>query len=267
MKVLAPAKLNLFLAVGPADARGWHPLRTVFQAISLADELTIERSDRLEVTCDDPRVPEENSVSRAVRLLQEVADYPPVGVHITKRIPMESGLGGGSSDGAAILRSAHRMMHGKLPAHEARALYRSLGADASFFSVGGRARAEGYGERLTPLEDGPERWYVLVRPEVGCPTPAMYRALDAMSYPFAEFPADEEALLNDFERVAPSECLALIEALRVQGVPAGLTGSGSVVFGVARDEAHAHALVGSVSAPWSHVARSLTRAESLAIWE
>lgn len=263
MKVLAPAKLNLFLAVGPADARGWHPLRTVFQAISLADELKIERSDRLEVTFDDPCVPEENSVSRAVRLLQEVADYPPVRVHVTKRIPMESGLGGGSSDGAAILRSAHRLMHGRLPAHEERALYRSLGADASFFKVGGRARGEGYGERLTPLEDAPEQWYVLARPEVGCPTPAMYRALDASSYPFAEF---QDEIYNDFERVAPAECLALIENLRSIGAnAAGLTGSGSVVFGIARDGAHAAELEARIDAPWKTIARSLTRTESLGI--
>lgn len=262
MRVLAPAKLNLFLAVGPADARGWHPLRTVFQAISLADELMIERSDRLEVTFDDPRVPEDNSVARAVRLLQEVADYPPVRVHVTKRIPMESGLGGGSSDGAAILRSAHRLMHGRLPAHEARALYRSLGADASFFGIGGRAQGEGYGERLTLRVDAPEQWYVLARPDVGCPTPAMYRALDALSYEFAEF---GDGPYNDFERVCPIECRALIETLRTQGVEAGLTGSGSVVFGIARDKAHAIALAAGLDAPWTHVARSLTRAESLAI--
>ena len=262
MRVLAPAKLNLFLAVGPADARGWHPLRTVFQAISLADEIEIQRSDRLEVTFDDPRVPPENSVSRAVRLLQEVADYPPVRVHVTKGIPMESGLGGGSSDGAAILRSAHRLMRGKLPAHEERALYRSLGADASFFAVGGRARGEGYGEKLTPLEDVPEQWYVLARPDVGCPTPAMYRALDAMSYPFAEF---GQELYNDFERVCPAECLSLIASLRNQGLAAGLTGSGSVVFALAPDEASAREIAGRVDAPWVRVARALTRAESLAI--
>ncbi|RYG30069.1 hypothetical protein EON81_25555, partial [bacterium] len=198
---------------------------------------------------------------------QEVADYPPVRVRVTKRVPMESGLGGGSSDGAAILRSAHRLMHGKLPPHESRALYRSLGADASFFAVGGRARGEGYGERLTPLEDAPEEWYVLLRPEVGCPTPAMYRALDAITYPFAEFSENADALLNDFERVAPSECLALIETLRAEGVPAGLTGSGSVVFGVTSNEETAKSLAARLrgEAPWVQVARSLTRAESLAI--
>ncbi len=265
ISVLAPAKLNLFLAVGPRDARGWHPLRTVFQAISLGDTLEIERSSALEVTFDDPAVPEENSVTRAVRLLQEVADYPPVRVRVTKRVPTESGLGGGSSDGAAILRSAHRFMRGALPAHEARALYRALGSDAPFFAVGGRARGEGYGERLTPLPDAPERWYVLARPEVGCPTPAMYAALDAASYPFSEF---EEGLYNDFERVCPRECLDLIGAMRTYGASAaGLTGSGSVVFGLAGGEAEARAIEGRVKAlaPWTATARSLTRAESLRV--
>lgn len=265
IEVFAPAKLNLFLAVGPKDARGWHPLRTIFQAISLGDTLEIERADRLGVTFDDPRVPPENSVVRAVRLLQEVADYPSVRVHVTKRVPMESGLGGGSSDGAAILRSAHRLMRGALPAHEARALYRALGADASFFAVGGRARGEGYGERLTPLEDAPETWYVLAHPHAGCPTPAMYAALDERSYDFADF---TDGLYNDFERVCPSECLDLIATLRTHGASeAGLTGSGSVVFGIARDEADAQKIEARMKslASWTGIARSLTRAESLAI--
>ena len=265
MTVFAPAKLNLFLAVGPKDARGWHPLRTVFQAISLGDTLEIERADALEVTFDDPRVPPENSVVRAVRLLQEVADYPPVRVRVTKRVPMESGLGGGSSDGAAILRSAHRLMRGALPAHEARALYRALGADASFFAVGGRAQGEGYGERLTPLEDAPEAWYILARPDVGCPTPAMYAALNERAYEFEEF---AEGLYNDFERVCPCECLDLIEALKTFGASeAGLTGSGSVVFGIASGESEAHRIEGEMKrvAPWTATARSLTRAESLAV--
>ncbi|HLO99583.1 MAG TPA: 4-(cytidine 5'-diphospho)-2-C-methyl-D-erythritol kinase, partial [Fimbriimonas sp.] len=100
MTILCPAKLNLFLSVGPLDHRGYHPIRTIFQAISLYDELEIERSDKIEFSCDDPSVPEDNTVIKAIRLMQEIADFPPVKVKLTKRIPSQAGLGGGSSDAA-----------------------------------------------------------------------------------------------------------------------------------------------------------------------
>lgn len=225
MTIECPAKINTFLAVGPPDDRGWHPLRTIFQAIELHDVLTVEPAARDAVTFSVPGVPERNTVTKALSLLREVVDVPSVAIHVEKRIPTESGLGGGSSDAAGLLRLLGKG-HPALPE-----IALKVGADVPFFLFGGRAKAEGYGERLSPLPDLPERWFVLARPDEGCPTPEMFRRLDATPREFRDFPPDD-ALHNDFERVAPCASLDLIERLLVHGADdAALTGSGSVVFG------------------------------------
>ena len=218
--------------MGKKDHRGYHPLRSVFQAISLYDELHIERANELSFECDDPRVPAENTVVRAARLMMEVADFPPVAIKLVKRIPSEAGLGGGSSDAAGIIRAAKSLMSAPLPDYEKKAIAKSIGADVSFFLMGARARAEGYGEKLTKLESpDPAEWYVIAQPEDRCSTKDAYDRLDSLDYEWREFP-DDNILYNDFERVAPCGSLDLIERLQVHGAKdSGLTGSGSAVFG------------------------------------
>jgi 4-diphosphocytidyl-2-C-methyl-D-erythritol kinase len=230
--IQCPAKINLFLSVGKKDHRGYHPLRTIFQAISLYDELQIERASELSFTCDDQNVPEDNTVIRAARLMMEVADFPPVAVKLIKRIPSEAGLGGGSSDAAGIIRAAKALMSAKLPEYEKKAIAKSIGADVPFFLLGGRACAEGYGEKLTSMPSpNPIEWYVVAQPEDRCNTKAAYDQLDSSEYEWKQFPT-EDILYNDFERVAPCGSLDLIERLQVYGArDAGLTGSGSAVFG------------------------------------
>ena len=230
--VQCPAKLNLFLSVGPKDHRNYHPLRTIFQAVSLYDDLYIERASEVSFECDDPSVPEDNTVVRAARLMMEVADFPPVRIKLVKRIPSEAGLGGGSSDAAGILRAAKSLMSAPLPDYERKAIAKSIGADVPFFLLGGRARGEGYGEKLTRL-DSPSmpEWYVIVQPEDRCSTKNAYALLDEKPYEWRDFPTDD-ILYNDFERVAPCGSLELLERLQVHGAKdAGLTGSGSAVFG------------------------------------
>ena len=266
--VKCPAKLNLFLAVGPVDHRNFHPLRTVFQAISLYDELHIERAKTLSFECESPEVPADNSVIRAARLLAEIADFPPVSVKLIKRIPAQSGLGGGSSDAAGMIRASRHLMTMRLSDHEFRAVTRALGSDVPFFLIGGRALGEGYGEKLTPLPNPDREWYVIAKHSVSCSTPETYRRLDDLSYSFREF-ANGDELYNDFERVAPDESLELIQLLRGLGSrDAGLTGSGSAVFGRFFNEEDATGVAESVRAtgcPFVEVAHSLTRAESLSI--
>ena len=232
MIIQCPAKLNLFLSVGKKDHRGYHPIRSIFQAISLYDELHIERASDLSFTCDDPSVPAENTVVRAARLMMEVADFPPVAIRLVKRIPSEAGLGGGSSDAAGIIRASKSLMSAALPDYEKKAIAKSIGADVAFFLLGGRAKAEGYGEKLTALPSpDPVEWYVIAQPEDRCGTKDAYDRLDAMDFEWLNFPA-EDILYNDFERVAPCGSLDLIERLLVHGArDAGLTGSGSAAFG------------------------------------
>ena len=249
MTIECRAKINTFLAVGPPDDRGWHPLRTVFQEIALADTLFVEEAPADKVSFSLDGIPAENTVTKALRLLREHVAVPPLRIHVEKRIPAESGLGGGSSDAAGVLRE-----FGKgLPTEILGEVALGVGADVPFFLLGGRARAEGYGERVTPLPRLPQRWLVLARPEEGCPTAAMFRQLDAKPREFRDFPT-EDTLYNDFERVAPCASLDLIERLLVYGADdAALTGSGSVVFGRFRDRWSAEGAFARISreASWS----------------
>ena len=260
MVIQCPAKLNLFLSVGLKDRRGYHPIRSILQAISLYDELHIERADQLSFSCDDPTVPEDNTVVRAARLMMEVADFPPVAVRLIKRIPSEAGLGGGSSDAAGIIRAAKLLMSAVLPDYEKKAIAKSIGADVSFFLTGGRAIAEGYGEKLTPMPSpNPFEWYVIAQPVDRCSTKSAYDRLDETDYEWREFPS-EDILHNDFERVAPCSSLQLIERILVNGAKdAGLTGSGSAVFGRFATESEAIFAESTLrtEAPFVSVAHSL----------
>ncbi len=266
--VPCPAKLNLFLAVGPIDSRGYHPLRTIFQAIDLYDTLEIEVSDRNEVICDDPQVPAENTVTRTLRLLAEVINIPPLRVRLHKVIPAQSGLGGGSSDAAGLIRAAVAIAGLPIPRAELLGLAQTIGADVPFFLHGGRAKAEGYGERLTEQPDPSTEWYVVARPEAGCETKATFARLDETSYHWREFP-DNDSLYNDFERVALCESLDLMERLQVHGAEAsGLSGSGSAVFGRFSSEVDAESARLRMSLEGTErvwVAKSLGRAESLRV--
>ena len=263
-----PAKINLFLAVGPKDARGWHPLRTVFQAVDLCDSLTVSLSDRDEFTTDVSWLPEDNSVSQAVRALRREIPVPPLRIKLEKRIPAKAGLGGGSSDAAGILRAVPELAGAAIPETVLRSIALDLGADVPFFLVGGRARGEGYGQILTPLPDPAERFYLVVKPEVDCPTGEMYARLDLRARSFRDF-GDEEDYHNDFSEVAPGECHRAMEHLSVCGATGvGLSGSGSAVFGSFGD--HTATLTGAAlmrSMGYEHVwpTCTLSRTASLAV--
>jgi len=269
--VPCPAKLNLFLAVGPPDARGYHPLRTVFQAVGLFDEMRIQLDvSATSVEFVGAEVPANNTVTKALRFMAEFTDLPKMGISVTKRIPAEAGLGGGSSDAAGVIRAVRRLVPERFSERDAQTVALAVGADVPFFLAGGRCRATGYGEVLTPLPDGPPTWALVVKPSVGCSTPEMYRRLDELSYEWREFPEDE-SFYNDFERVAPCECGDLAERLGVFGASsAGLSGSGSAVFGSFDSEALALAarervLSEGLGEVW--VVPFLGRAESLAVLE
>lgn len=264
--VLCPAKVNLFLAVGPPDSSGYHPLRTVFQTVSLFDELTLRLADSPSFSCSDPTLNrDDNTVLRALRLVSEGFSLPPLGIHLEKRIPAQSGLGGGSSDAAGLLRAIDKFLPVPLPPGFKHDIAVAVGADVPFFLVGGRAKGEGYGEILTPLSPRPEETYVLAMPEVGCSTPDMFRALDAKPREWRDFPT-EDMLYNDFERVAPCGCLELIERLMVLGAnDAGLSGSGSAVFGRFSSAERAEEAAEKLNSPWRLVVRPTTEMEPVRV--
>ena len=261
----AYAKLNLTLRVGAPDHRRYHPLRSIFQTIDWSDTVEVEVGGPAKIEFLGADIPAENTVTKALRLVSEIAPLAPFRVTVTKRIPAESGLGGGSSDAAALLRIVQRL-HPGLPPAELAGIAAAVGADVPFFLTGGRALAEGYGERLTPLPDPGPAWFVVIRPPVGCGTVAMYQALDA-ARPHADPLADAPIGTNDFESVAPAECRALLHFLREGfGHTAGLTGSGSALFAACDSQADAEALAARV--PYGNtvvVAQSIPRDQATRI--
>jgi 4-diphosphocytidyl-2-C-methyl-D-erythritol kinase len=271
-----PAKLNLFLAVGPKDDRDWHPLRTVFQAIDLWDTVTVELADSDELISNVDYLPADNTLTRALAAYRRQQPIPPLAIVLDKTIPAQSGLGGGSSDAAGLLRVLQEISSQPLEHAELLELALSIGADVPFFLIGGRASAEGYGEKILPLPDPPERHYLVVKPEVDCPTGAMFKALDELDYPWKDFPvwsrppypwADDS--YNDFERVMPEMCAEHIVRLQEYGaLTAGLTGSGSAVYGefeVRSQALTARELLADTPEENVWICRSLGREESLAL--
>lgn len=227
------AKVNLFLAVGPIDARGYHPVRSIMQTVGLADELEISESSEDAVECDGMSLPMENTLTKTLRLVREVAPVPMISLRLTKRIPSEAGLGGGSSDAAGLIRLLAELYPSALPPYVQQDIAATVGCDVPFFLVGGTAKAEGYGERVSPLPDLAERGVVIVKPVDGVSSKEAYARLDQKSYPWLEFPCEALELHNDFERVAPCVCGEIAERLQIHGCSAAqLTGSGSAVFGL-----------------------------------
>lgn len=241
VRVLCPAKVNLFLSVGAKDARGYHPIRTIFQAVSLYDELVIEDGvSETTISSEWALLPAENTLTKTLRLASEYCTPPALSIRLTKQIPVQSGLGGGSSDAAGLLRALDHFLITPLEDFERSEIAKAVGADVPFFLVGGCAKGEGYGEKLTPLPFPGPQWMVIVMPEgARCSTVEAYNSLDEKSFEWRDFPNGED-LYNDFERVAPCESLELIERLQAAGAAsAGLTGSGAAVFGIFRSHAEA----------------------------
>ncbi len=278
IRVYCPAKLNLFLSVGPRDGRGYHPIRTIFQAVSLFDTLDIDLAPKATpITCNWAGLPAENTVFKALRLLSDIAQVPPLHIHLTKAIPAQSGLGGGSSDAAGLIRAISRFLPAPIADHHLFDVAVAVGMDVPFFLTGGRAIGEGYGEKLTPLDDTSTQWYVVLRPEVGVSTQEAYSKLDAKAREWKELPEHSNALYNDFERVMPCDCEDWTDRLLAHGASGALlSGSGSAVFGLFVSESSAQVAASSLRREWIAsygprdeipvwVTRCLTRADSLRV--
>jgi 4-diphosphocytidyl-2-C-methyl-D-erythritol kinase len=175
MRVRAFAKINLSLRVLGARTDGYHELRTIFQSIALHDTLTIRaRRGPFHLTCDDPTCPsgDTNLIWRAAERLWKAAGRGgaprDIAVDVEKRIPLEAGLGGGSSDAAAALRALGRLW--RVGSGEVRAAAAELGADVPYFFEGGTVLGLQRGDLLFPLIDYPAAWVVIVFPAFGVST-------------------------------------------------------------------------------------------------
>src|SRR5436190_8446884 len=177
IRLPAPAKINLFLEITGKRADGYHTLETVFQTVSLADELTFSLQTELTLTCSDPRLPtdESNLVMRAARGLREaLKEKRGARISLKKIIPTGAGLGGGSSDAATTLLALQKLWRRSLSTSRLARLAASLGADVPFFLKKGLCVATGIGDRLKPLRRLPRTSLVLVYPGFGVSTKAAY---------------------------------------------------------------------------------------------
>ena len=219
LQINAPAKVNLTLEVLARRPDGYHEIWSIIQSVNLSDVLTFENSTDIMISCDLPGWSAEKSlVSKAVALVREDAGLSSaVKLDIKKRIPLVSGLGGDSSDAAAVLNGLNEFWKLDYPPDKLRRFAADLGSDVFYFLVGGTAFAGGRGERVKSLPSLPESWLVIVVPDV-LPVPgktaAMYAALEPSHFTdglitrkFVDVLAagtriDTSFLFNTFENIA-----------------------------------------------------------------
>ena len=270
LRVRCPAKLNLFLEVVERRPDGYHNLDTIMQAVDLYDELEIvaQPEPELSLECSDPTLPcdERNLVLRAALALRQATGCR-VGARfrLAKRIPMQAGLGGGSSDAAGALLGLNQAWCLGLSTESLREIAASVGSDVAFFLYGGTARCRGRGELVEPLPVSARFDYVLLFPRVGVSTAEAYGRLRfplTPQAPSATILLDSllagdvsslgRSLFNRLEGPAFGIHPRLAEAkgrLAASGLFQGvcMTGSGSALFGLCRPEDAEHAREGTVA--------------------
>ena len=256
LRLQAPAKVNYRLDVLRRRADGYHDLRMVMQRIDLSDliDITVTDSPGISVTCGKDGVPDGpgNIAWRAADLLLQASGRKAgVAVDITKRIPVAAGLGGGSSDGAAVLMGLNELLGLGFTDRRLMEIGVKLGADVPFFIFKKTALAEGIGEVLSALEQVPPAWLVVINPNIHVSTAWVYQNLQLTTTRneniisrFYESITDICASLsNDLESVTIRR-YPVIAQIKEQLCSAGacgalMSGSGPTVFGVFQDEAAA----------------------------
>ncbi len=256
----APAKLNLTLEVLGERHDGFHEIRSVIQAINLCDSLHFQLGRNIEFKSDRLNwIPEKSLVSKAASLIRKATGCTKgATIEVNKRIPLESGLGGDSSDAAAVLRGLNKLWGLGLSLEELLKLASQLSSDTSFFLFGGTALAESRGEIVTPLPLFPHRWVVLMVPPVSVrpgKTKQLYASLKAGHHTGGQITdrlvtsltrggeITSPSLFNVFDEVALDN-FAGLGKYREQFLKAGarevcLAGSGPALFTLVRDKKQA----------------------------
>jgi 4-diphosphocytidyl-2-C-methyl-D-erythritol kinase len=250
MQVAAPAKINLNLrVVGRNDATGYHDIETCMAPLTLADELRVELTDApgIALTCSDPELDNGsgNLAWRAAEIfLRETNTTGGARIELHKRIPHGAGLGGGSSDAAAVLKALNELSGCPLDASALENLGAELGSDVPFFICGQAAMASGRGEILEARPLPAPFDLLLLKPPFPVPTAWAYSAYAEKKFCPAEWTApqlhDGLEVFNDLERAVFRKYLLLPvikEWLLKHSLvaAAGMTGSGSCMFAILRD--------------------------------
>jgi len=267
LTVQAPAKINLTLEVLGKRPDGYHEIRGVIQTINLCDSLCVQLSQSIEFKCDMPNwVSEESLLPRAVSLLRRVTGCSKgATIEVGKRIPLVAGLGGDSSDAAAILRGLNKLWGLGLSPEKLAWLALPLGSDVVFFLYGGTALVEGRGEVITPLLPLPDLWVILMMPPVPRTkgkTERLYASLKTGHYTRGQITYRLVGLLTGGKVVVPPiqfnvfdevafDCFAGLEGYWQQFLKAGakevhLAGSGPTLFTLVKDKVEAENIYDSL---------------------
>jgi 4-diphosphocytidyl-2-C-methyl-D-erythritol kinase len=253
---LAPAKINLFLHVGPVQADGYHPLASLVAFADVGDRITVERADALSLSVEGPfgaglAAEPDNLILKALRALGQAAGIgePPLRVVLDKQLPIAAGLGGGSSDAGTALKLARTLLNLDLDDVALEAVAGVVGADGPMCLRARSAWAEGRGDLLTDTPDLPPLHAVLVNPGVPSSTGPVYRAFDAGPAGSTERPVAPRdwspatvidwlgEQRNDLETPALALTPAIREPLTAMARQTGvgltrMSGSGATVFGL-----------------------------------
>lgn len=254
--VIAPAKVNLALDVTGKREDGYHLIETVFQTISIYDKLTLDLTEEngIKLSSDAHWLPcnEKNLAYKAAKAFTEKTGFGEnIAIHISKRIPSQAGMGGGSSDAAAVLSGMNALSGNMLSLSELVSIGAGLGADVPFFLYGGTAYAEGIGEKLEVLPPLRGLCIVSAKGKGGISTPEAYRRIDALIDPVhPDTQSLKQAIKsgestnslwrycgNIFEEVTELEDVTDIKNIMIKNGAdfACMSGSGSSVFGIFRN--------------------------------
>ncbi|MGN1126139.1 MAG: 4-(cytidine 5'-diphospho)-2-C-methyl-D-erythritol kinase [Ruminococcus sp.] len=260
IKVNAPAKVNLAVDVMGRRPDGYHSVSLVLQAISIYDTVTItsNESEEITISCNDKNVPcdKRNIAYKAAERFFHSTGIKNTGVNIDieKVIPSQAGLGGGSSDGAAVIMGLNAMFNTHLKDKEMEEICSYIGADVPFFINGGTQLATGIGTDMEKLHSMPECYMVVCKPDINVSTKEAYDAIDAQS--IKQFKYSDEVVKGLFMRSLNSVVTSMYNDFDVfldikevndikkfmydhKAKGACMSGSGSAVFGVFKTEKQA----------------------------
>lgn len=256
IKVQAPAKLNLTLDVLGRREDGYHDLRMVMQSVQLCDTLTLEqgKGEGIRVKSNLGFLPTDGRNLAAAAALafwkdRGIEPYP-LDITLEKVTPVCAGLGGGSSDAAAVLRAMNQIHNTGLTLEQLAVIGRKVGSDVPYCVLGCTALAEGKGEILTTLPALPKCWAVLCKPDFSVSTPALFSQIDSVrlrrrpdtegvlkALEAGDLPGVARRLYNVFEDALPERCAAKVNQVKhilIQhgALGAAMSGTGSAVFGL-----------------------------------
>lgn len=248
LSLRAPAKINLCLSVLGKRPDGYHEVEMVMQAVGLYDEITVRLGESgITIICDNTAIPagQGNIAYRAAREMLDLSGSPSgMAIEIQKNIPVAAGLGGGSSDAAAVLVAGNRLLGTELNREQLAEIGTRLGMDVPFFLFGPTALAKGRGELLTNLPSPPKFWVLLVNPGFETSTAWVYKNLnfgltkkgDCTNIAGLKVSQIARSLHNDLETVtaAAHPVIGEMERSLLDAGALGvcMSGSGPTVFGI-----------------------------------